>query len=55
MSAPAEGEVSTLLLCVNKKIFMDLLGYYPAEKRYFEQLSLQRRREIMRIKKIVQR
>ena len=43
----------TLLLCVSKKVFIDLLEYYPAEKRYFEKLSLERRREVMRIKKTV--
>ena len=42
-SCPDPGEKSTLMQCVSKKKFLELLDLFPAIKRHFEELSLDRR------------
>ena len=47
VSSPQEGKKTTLLLCISKKKFKELLNAHPAEKRHFERFSLVRRHEIL--------
>lgn len=45
-SCPDVGQKSSLMLCINKRKFNELLDLYPSIKKHFEELSLERRYEI---------